>query len=252
MKRFFAALSFLTILPAGKMADTESLGRAVPFFPVVGILIGMILGVLDLGLRRVGIPPFPEAIVMVMAWAMLTGGLHLDGVADSADGLCSARSRERMLEIMRDSRIGTMGALALIFVITLKSGCLLEIPKAPTPLLRILLLAPVAGRCLQVSMLTWLPYARRDGGIVQVFLNQRRQHHAIIALILLIVLSGGLLGVSGVVYAGVSLSVGLIFSIHCLKKLGGFTGDTLGSICEMGEVAFLFAAASFPAGGMGS
>lgn len=252
MKRFLAALGFLTTLPSGKAADTVTLGRSVPFFPLVGIGIGTLLSILYYGMFILGIPVVPGSIVLVMAWTMITGGLHLDGIADSADGMCSYRTRERMLEIMRDSRIGTMGALALIFIILLKIGCVVELYKNPVLLVRILLMAPVAGRSLQVSMLTWQPYARCEGGLAQIFVAKRRFWHAILSLFLLVIMCGGLMRGYGLVCAGVSLLIGLCFSMWCQKKIGGFTGDTLGGICEMGETAFLFAAVSMTPEGMGT
>ncbi len=109
--------------------------------------------------------------IAVLLLAALSGGLHLDGLADTADGLFSARSRERMLAIMKDSHIGTMGVLALVFAIGLKVAALSSLTLNAR--LAVLVLMPLAGRTAMVLMLTTLPYARPDGGLASIFLLKR-------------------------------------------------------------------------------
>ena len=156
-----AAIGFLTIIPVpGKYATAEAFAGSNRAFPLVGLLLGALLA---LGALLFGslFPPLVTAVLLVGLWLKLTGALHLDGMADTADGLLSHRPRERMLEIMRDSRIGVMGAAALVLVILLKVAGLSAL--APAQLWRALLLAPVVGRCAILLLQAFLPCARKDG-----------------------------------------------------------------------------------------
>ncbi|HQJ31558.1 MAG TPA: adenosylcobinamide-GDP ribazoletransferase, partial [Syntrophales bacterium] len=117
MKALLAAFQFLTTipLPGGKGTGEGDIAGSLPFFPVVGLLIGMAAAAGDFVFSLL-FPPGVAAVLTVLLLVLITGGLHLDGLADTADGIFSVRNRERMLEIMRDSRIGTMGVLAVVFV----------------------------------------------------------------------------------------------------------------------------------------
>jgi adenosylcobinamide-GDP ribazoletransferase len=118
MKNLFAAIRFITILPAGKSEHFDALGM-VPWFPVVGLLLGALLAVFDLAASHLW-PVSTVSILDVILLAILTGAFHLDGLGDTADGLLSHRLRERILEIMKDSRIGVMGMVAVVSVLAVK------------------------------------------------------------------------------------------------------------------------------------
>jgi adenosylcobinamide-GDP ribazoletransferase len=170
------------------------------------------------------------AVAVLLAWS---GGLHLDGVADCADGFFSARSRERMLEIMRDSRIGSMGVVGLVLVLGLKGAALASLPRGD--LWRVLLLMPLAGRVAILLMLALLPYARPQGGLATVFYRGRKWTAALVGLVVLGVgawLSAGSVGLLSVCDTLVLL---LPFCYYCHAKIGGATGDTLGAACELAE-----------------
>jgi len=234
MKRFIAALQFLTVCPfVSRVAcDERDIGRSIPWFPLVGLLIGAVVAWLDRGLIAI-FPPALASVVAVIALIGASGGLHTDGLADTADGFLSSRPRERMLEIMRDSRTGAMGVVGIVCVFSLKVAALASVPSA----LRwpALLLMPFAGRCSMVIQLAMLPYAR-SGGLCSVFVQNLRRADVILTLVVLAVvgwLVGGAFGLSAVV---VSVAVIAIFSFWCRSKIGGFTGDTLGAGCELVEL----------------
>ncbi len=249
MKAFFAALQFLTIipLPAGFAGDGKSLEKSVPFFPLVGLLIGVLAAAADLLLAYL-LPPLAATIITVLILVGITGGLHMDGLADTADGFFSARSRERMLEIMRDSRIGAMGVLAIIFVISLKVAALLPLPSPYRQ--EIIVLMPMAGRCAIIFMMTALPYARQEGGLAGIFIHKRSWWVPAEAMILLLV-AGWIfqrnLGLAAVIIAGAA--AGLVMR-YTYKKIRGFTGDTLGAISEITEVVLALAGVAWFHGGM--
>jgi adenosylcobinamide-GDP ribazoletransferase len=171
----------------------------------------------------------------------VTGGLHMDGLADTADGFFSARKRERMLEIMRDSRIGAMGVLAILFTVGLKVAALSSL--ASPERMAILILMPLAGRSAIVLMITILSYARCGGGLASIFLVWRTRWAPGVAMIILFGASLGL-GQSLCPAIAAMIAAGLIIG-YCFKKIGGFTGDTLGAVSELTEVAMVLAAVAW-------
>jgi adenosylcobinamide-GDP ribazoletransferase len=233
-----AALGFLTIvrLPGQERIGTDQLARSTIWFPLVGLFIGLVCGLLG-GLLFRFLPPLPAAVLCSFLLLAASGGMHMDGLVDSADGLFSARNRQRMLEIMRDSRIGSMGAIALVLVLLVKSSSLSVL--APGQAALALVLAPLAGRTAIVVMMAVLPYARPEGGLATVFYTRRSRLHGLLGLTLLLV---GLLLVPtpGTLWVLVPfLVVVLGFARMCRQKLGGATGDTLGAACELAETVVL-------------
>ena len=163
MKRFLAAIQFLTILPlpGGVNPGERVLGGSLPFFPVVGLLIGAAVALADWGLGRI----FPIGVTSVFTVILLiavSGGLHIDGLADTADGFFSARPRERILAIMKDSRTGPMGVAAIVCVVALKIALIASV--AGPWRWWVLLLTPLAGRCALLVHMALLPYVRPEGG----------------------------------------------------------------------------------------
>jgi adenosylcobinamide-GDP ribazoletransferase len=234
MKGFFAALQFLTVfpLPRGLAPDKEALKKAPPFFPVVGLLAGLLVASID---RLLGIM-LPTAVVSVIATILLmafSGALHTDGLADTADGLFSSRPRERMLEIMRDSRTGPMGVVAIVSVVALKIAAIATLPA--TARFWTLAMMPIAGRSALLVVMATLPYARQEG-LVAIF-HLRRPAFAI-AWALTFLLTAGWAGggMHGVIAGASSFIFVLLFTFYLRRKLGGFTGDTLGAACELTEL----------------
>ena len=245
MKRLCAALRFLTILPvpARWAGDETDLNRGVPFFPVVGLLIGLLIASFDLALSR-AFPPLLASTFVVVALIAVSGGLHLDGLADSADGLFSSRPREQVLEIMRDSRVGPMGVAAIVCTISLKIAAVSSIGSGTR--WAAILLMPLAGRCALVILMELLPYARREGGLATVFQENRSMLHTVWAVGALTFVGWISAGSTGLAVAVVSITATLLLAAYMYSKIGGFTGDTLGAACEIVEVlpALVLAASS--------
>ncbi len=238
MNGFLAALQFLTVVPVNIEFTGDDIGRSMPKFPLVGLLIGLTAAALY-GIVGVGAV---QAVLMVIFLGGISGGLHLDGMADTADGLLSSRPRERMLEIMRDSRIGTMGVLALMAVFGLKVAALVSVE--PAVAWRAVFLAPVAGRCALVIAMHILPYARPEGGLAAIFMEHRQTKHVVWAVIVIGIVSLLLFAFKGLIIASACAATIWGFSAYVKSKIGGMTGDTLGATCELTE-AVVFLIVSF-------
>lgn len=234
MKRFLAALQFLTILPLPDSLAFEErvLGKSIPFFPIVGLGIGAAVALMDWGLGFL----FPIGVTSVFAVILLiaiSGGLHTDGLADTADGFFSSRPRERILEIMRDSRTGPMGVASIVCVVALKIALLASV-SGPSRAW-VLLLMPVTGRSALLVHLALLPYARSEG-LVGIFHRNRSRSHALWALTFLIIVGALAGGVPGLVAGAGSFLFILLFAAYVRRRIGGLTGDTLGAACELTEL----------------
>lgn len=244
MRSFLSALSFLTPVrvPQSWAGGERGLRGAPVYFPAVGALIGGVVAAIGYGLDRI-LPPLPASTITVLLLVAASAGLHLDGLADTADGLLSARPRERVLEIMRDSHIGTMGVLAVVGVLLLKTGLLTAVED---PLRwRMVLLAPIAGRSAALLVMSVFPYARAEGGVATVFRSGGRRAALLSVWAVVFVFGAGWLSASyrGVVAAGVAVAVAPAFAWYVRRRVGGYTGDTLGATSELVEVApFLVAA----------
>ncbi|PKN34677.1 MAG: adenosylcobinamide-GDP ribazoletransferase [Deltaproteobacteria bacterium HGW-Deltaproteobacteria-19] len=248
MKPLLAAFRFLTILPLGRRPErSEDLAGSVLFFPPVGLFIGIVALIVD-SVALAALPSLPAAACTVLVLIALSGGLHMDGLADTADGFGSARPRERVLEIMRDSRIGTMGVVAVVSAILLKVVFLDAVPLS----LRIqaVILMPVAGRSALVWSMAWLPYARSEGGLATAFHRKVSSVHALWALVFLLACGAGMGGWPGVAAAAMVLAVISGWLVICRRKIGGFTGDTLGASCEIAEIVPVIVLALWPSLGI--
>jgi adenosylcobinamide-GDP ribazoletransferase len=234
--QFDIATRFLTTFPLPWPAATQhdGIARALPFFPLVGAMIGMAL----LGIGSVaGLfwPPLAQAALIVVAWGILTGGLHLDGVSDTFDALMSWRPRERKLEIMKDSRIGAMGALALLAVLLLKVTLL---ASAGEIWWCAVLSTPILGRWAMISAIARFPPARADGLGSSVQGRLPTAHLVVVSSAVALAVAGiaGVAGLCGFLLAGVGAHILGRWWTH---ELGGLTGDTYGAICELTEVIAL-------------
>ncbi|WP_426617430.1 adenosylcobinamide-GDP ribazoletransferase [Raoultella sp. R2A007] len=244
IKLFWATLSFISRLPVpGRWSqglEIDHYVRGIVIFPLVGVLLGGLSGLVFLAVASwCGVPL--AALFCVLALALLTGGFHLDGLADTCDGVFSARGRERMLEIMRDSRLGTHGGLALIFVLLAKVLVISELALRGAPVLAALAAACAAGRGVAVLLMYRHRYAREEG-LGNVFIGKVSGKQTCVTLGVTAILAAILLpGMQGVMALGITMVA--IFAIGQLLKrtLGGQTGDTLGAAIELGELIFLLA-----------
>jgi adenosylcobinamide-GDP ribazoletransferase len=235
MKRFLAAIQFLTVvpLPASLSISERDLGRSAPFFPLVGLGIGAAAAGLDSLLGQI-LPMAVASVLTVIFLLAASGGLHMDGLADTADGFFSSRPREKILDIMRDSRTGPMGVMAIVLTLILKITLLASLSASAR--WWVLLLMPLAGRCSLLVSLAVLPYARAEGGLASIFYQYRSRIHVALALAALTLigwLAGDWIGLAAGFFA---FFFSLVFAAYVYSKIGGFTGDTLGAACELAEL----------------
>jgi adenosylcobinamide-GDP ribazoletransferase len=226
------AFGFLTRVPVRTgPASARELGRAVAWFPVVGAALGGAVVALQLGLAG-RIAPGLVAVAAVALLAGATGGLHLDGFADVFDALGGGRgSRDRMLAIMRDSRIGAHGAAALVLLL---AGKLIAVHHAPT---WALFGAPIAARWAVVPLIAGFPYARPEGLGRAFHGGTGALQLAVATLFTALALGGFGAPVVVPVLAALAAALGLAIWLH--RRLGGLTGDVYGAAIELAELAFL-------------
>jgi adenosylcobinamide-GDP ribazoletransferase len=213
-----------------------SIARAIPLFPLAGAIIGALLAGLGLSAGALW-GPSVRAVVLVVGWGIVTAGLHLDGLSDTFDAVMSWRSRERKLEIMKDSRIGAMGALALIAVLALKVVWLRELGEG---WLRAVWLAPILGRWADIYGIFWFPPAR-EGGLGRSFQSQVRRADFAIATATTLALALLLAGIRGLIALVLVWAISRWLARWWTRDLGGLTGDTYGALCEIAEVVTLAA-----------
>jgi len=231
-----AAFAFLTRLPVwrGPLVDRD-LGRAVTFFPLVGLVIGLVLTGLCFALDQ-WLPPFVLAVLVAAMAAMLTGGLHLDGFADLFDALGGGRGdRARMLEIMRDSRVGAHGAAALVFLLLAKVAALTQLVSRHD--LLAVLAFPTIARWVVAPLIVMFPYARPEG-LGRAFKGEagRAQLLGATAIAAVVVIA---LGGRFVLPALGALAAALLLASWLMRRLGGLTGDVYGAAIELAEVTAL-------------
>ncbi len=238
-----AALIFSTRLPfpgAAAIAGAD-IARASWALPVAGAIVGLIAAAVYWLARAAGLPPLPAAALTIAAGVLATGCLHEDGLADAADSL-GGGTRERKLEIMRDSRIGTYGVCALVMSLLLRSSALATIadPALAAP---VLVATHMAARSDMALFMRLVPPARADG--LSVGVGSRPRGGAIAAVIIGIVALGIGLGPAAGIFAITLMAAAFAFLARlCLRQIGGQTGDVLGALEQMGEIAILFIAAA--------
>ena len=236
IKNLTAVLRFLTILPLGKPADFPG-HRMVPYFPLAGLIIGLILALTDVVLQHV-LPLNIVSLIDVVFLAVVTGALHLDGLADTADGLFSHRSSRDALKIMKDSHVGTMGLLALIFVLGTKWAGISSIHEYRA---LYLIIIPAYARGSFTIAIHFLDYVRPEGGTAKEFFADN-SGIASLGWLLVPVVFSLLLGFRGLLLNGIFISIVILVTFYYKKKLKGITGDMLGALGEVTEAGlFLFA-----------
>lgn len=229
MRHFISAIQFITILPAGKPGPFDP-PKMMPFFPLVGLLLGVLVAVFD----RLALIFWNEPVVAlldVIFLAMVTGAFHLDGLGDTADGLLGQRTRDKALIIMKDSRIGAMGLVAVVFGLALKWGGIagLEVNRS-----LLLILIPAYARSGVLFGIRFLEYGRPDGGTGLEFFKEPLKPAAFWGLILPV-------GAS-LLLGGQALWLNLCFILivstilfYYKKRIGCITGDMCGAMIELLE-----------------
>ena len=228
-----SAFSFLTRFPLGSAAyDGRDLARGIPFFPLVGAVVGGTTALVAIGCGRF-LPPLIAAFLAVGWQALVTGGLHLDGLADSADSY-GARERHRALEIMRDSSVGSFGTIAIVLDVGIKAAAIGTLVERSDVLGPVVAATTLGALAFLPGML--LPYA---GGGTGRFLADARPMGAVAAAATTALVVGISVDLASFAAVGVAVTVDALWSWHCSRRLGGVTGDTLGAGAELVQVAVL-------------
>ena len=235
MKSFFTALQFLTLFPCPRWLGylDADVGRSAIFFPVIGLILGLMLVLVNFLLE-----PFASAglssVILVSLLAFLTRGLHLDGVGDTFDGLGAGGDRARVLEVMNDSHIGVFGVIAIVLVLFLKIHALESLDSDRW---RTLLLASILGRWAMV-LLAYRSKAAQDG-LGSRLTAQLQTNHFLIATLLTLLLAAVIWRGNGIAMMA-WVAIFTTVSKHYLhRRLGGVTGDTLGAVEELSETSVM-------------
>lgn len=234
---FLVGVMFLTRLPVPVAVDHGSgrLARAAPWFPLVGIIVGSVAG--GTLLLAGAVLPMPLAAGLAIAAGVLfTGALHEDGLADCCDGLGGGRSREHALEIMRDSRIGTFAGIGLFVSLALRWAAIAALAPAAGAIA--LIVAHAVSRGMLAPVLAATPYARSQGLASAVAAGVSKREAAIAMLLSLgiAMLAGPICGL--VAIAAAAIAAGAMLAI-LIRRLGGYTGDGLGAVQQVSEIAVL-------------
>ncbi|HEY0138800.1 MAG TPA: adenosylcobinamide-GDP ribazoletransferase [Nannocystis sp.] len=232
-----AAITFLTRVPVGGFPYSDAEWRwAAGWFPAVGLLVGCACAAVDLLLLPAG--PWPAAIASVIAGLLLTGAFHEDGLADTADAMGGAYTRERLLEILKDSRVGTFGAAALTMALLLRVACLAALgPAAPA----VIVVVHACSRVPPLWLMRALPYVTRDDaarsrlvarpGDPQVLLATATGALVLLAAVGLGALSSG----QALALTGVGIGAAIVCGWRFVARAGGLTGDFLGATQQVVE-----------------
>lgn len=247
-----AAFQFLSRFPVKANLDyTPALFRqSVKFYPLVGAAIGLVIWIAGAGFTYL-LPTMPAAVLTLILWVWLTGGLHLDGWMDTADGILSYRSREQMLDIMKDSRVGAMGVIACVLLLMLKLSLIYSLLIGDLHYLGLLILPLIWSRWFMVHAMSAWPLARGKGGLAGQFkdLDKSQLWATLLIAILLSVISASIapliymdnhsmiLSLLGFIMLPLAVGVAGTWLARRLNgALGGLTGDTYGALNEFLEV----------------
>jgi adenosylcobinamide-GDP ribazoletransferase len=254
IKNFITALQFLTIVRVKKNSEVEEgdLAKSVAYFPLIGFLIGVLLVNADKAFALIALPQTIATFLLIILSVLVTRALHIDGLADTLDGLMGGRDHSSRLAIMKDSRLGTAGALGIVFVLFMKYLCLNNLFEADR--IAALLVAPVTARWAQTLMVFNANYGREEG-MGKVFVGHLRSSGLAAATAVAV-------GLSAFVIVRLDAhSVILFFILMCavvlltflgkrylVRKLGGVTGDAIGAMSELNEVLVLLLFVMFSSG----
>ena len=233
MNALIASLQFITAIPLGRQRPFDAKGIMV-HFPLAGLAIGLVLAIFD-HLAGLFWPQMVVAVLDVVLLAAISGGLHLDGLADMADGLYGRRDRKQALAIMKDSRVGAMGMVAVVCLLLAKAAALGHVDQNR---FMALVLVPAYARTAMLCGLRWLPYARSEGGTASAFfetpISVADFKWAAVPVIMSLFLGwhAWLLNLFFAVVTGILI-------VFYRSKLGGITGDLLGAMAEIVETVLL-------------
>jgi len=235
MRSFFAALQFLTIVPWPRCKDrsADEVAQSAIFFPVIGLLLGLTLVLVDLLLEPFARPRL-SSVILVTLLALLTGGLHLDGLGDTFDGLGAGGDRERILQVMDDSHTGAFGLIAIVLLLLLKIHA---IESMDSERWRALLAAPILGRWAMV-LLGYRSQAAKPG-LGSTLINHLQTKHLIFASFITLLLAAAPLQGFALAMMVLIAAFSLASKKYFHRRLGGVTGDTFGAVGELSETSIM-------------
>ena len=243
MKRFLIALQFLTIIPV-KVEDAveRDFTRSASFFPVIGVMIGMLLVLFNMVASQL-MPAMPCNVFLLIFWIFITGALHLDGLADTMDGFYASSDKEKILRVMKDTSTGAKGVVSLVMLLLFKFVLLLNIEGDIK--VYALILAPTISRYSMFLAISGSRPARKEG-MGKLFIGATRWTELIFSSIIVVIacvasyfLPLGPVKMLGFIAVAVAVIVTLAFVRYCNYKIEGMTGDTLGALNEIVEIAVL-------------
>jgi adenosylcobinamide-GDP ribazoletransferase len=242
MKSLILAIQFLTRIPINIEIETkeDSFANSVLWFPAVGLLIGA-FNALVYWLLSMVLPGMLPIVCTVLANVCITGALHVDGLADTCDGIFSARKRDKMLEIMKDSRIGSNGSLAVVFDMLIRVAILLSVSS--DKVIWLIFAAPIASRALIPLLMKLSIYARAEGGMGGLFLGKQTWNRTLIAFAAGMIMVWASLNFVGLASFAVAMLAIILYRSYIYSKIQGMTGDTIGAGNEIAEIVFLLSVA---------
>lgn len=234
MKRFISTLQFLTRITIIKNPEyDEDFKKGIIYFPMVGLVLGAILAVVYKGLITL-LNPTVTSIFVIGIYIVLTGGLHLDGLADTFDGFYSSRTREEILVIMKDSRLGSNGVIIINLALLLKVFTLASMPENQA--IFALILMPVMGRLATTYGSYKIPYAR-EKGLGHIYIDAITTKEVVYATCIATIIT--LIDIKSLPFIIIVGLFSIVFKNHSKNIISGMTGDTLGALCELTEIFYL-------------
>ncbi|MDO4289284.1 MAG: adenosylcobinamide-GDP ribazoletransferase [Eubacterium sp.] len=236
MRKFLIAISFFTRIPITlKDVSEEEFYESMILMPVVGLLVGAVLLGAAWLFSYIHVLQL-QALLLLIVYIWFTGGLHLDGFADTTDALFSARDHAKMMEIMKDSRLGSFGAIGLILLfLTLWSCYTVVLPDYPLAVL----LLPMVGRYCAIQACCFSTYAEGGGGLGKRIVEMTRPVHVFIYILLIGLFAWFVVGRLAFFAFLITAVLGLLLTLYLKKKIGGMTGDTIGMTIELTQALYL-------------
>ncbi|MFA5523112.1 MAG: adenosylcobinamide-GDP ribazoletransferase [Tissierellales bacterium] len=234
MKSMLLMITFFTRIPIryNYEYDEKDFIKGIKFLPMIGLIIGAAMYIPALFKDFIHMP-----VISLLSWIIylcMTGGLHIDGLADTFDGLFSNRGKDQILEIMRDSRIGAFGVLSILFLVIWN---LIFTSYIDT---RFIILVPVVGRSAAILSASISKYAREGQGMGKAFVEKCGAKEAIFAVIFSSILTILFLNPKAIIILTITCLVVLILTKNICRKIGGMTGDTIGAVIELSQGIFIF------------
>ena len=235
MTSIVAAFQFLTISPTliKRMFTSQEMGRAVGWFPLVGIVLGLLLYGINNAAQLI-FPASVSAALTLFAWVTFTRAFHLDGFMDTCDGLFGGFTAERRLEIMKDSRMGAFGVAGGVLILIAEYSAL----SASTNLFVALILATTLGRWSSPLVIYWFPYAREDGLGIEMKRNVG-WGEVLLATSIMSVTAWLVYGWPGFLFMVAAAAIGFLVAVYVMRLLPGLTGDIYGTVTTMVEMLTL-------------